>query len=440
METADRRRVAVIGAGPAGLSQLQALVSWSDQVEIVCYEKQSDWGGQWNYTWRTGLDEYGEPVHSSMYQHLVTNAPKECYEFADYTFDQHFGKAVPSFLPKDDYRGYFIGRADKSNIRHFIKFCTVVKNVDYEGEKFIVCVMDLISGKSRKEQFDYVIVAIGHFSIPHVPHFDGIDTFPGRVIHSHDFRIARQFANENILVIGANYSAEDIAMQIKAFGALSVTITYRSKPPTGLNWPGGIDFVPLLSRIQGKTVHFSDGSQRVFDSIIMCTGYKHHFPFITDDLRLDTKNCFYPAHLYKGLFWQTNPRLIYLGMQNIAFSLTLFDVQARYVRDVILNHIVLPDDPEDRVKDITEWMEREKSLMVNTKCVDDTLFQELLIFQSEYLDDLQSAIKEYPVINLDAVLTIFKQFIRHRKENMSTYRQHQFASTITGTMSTLTNN
>ncbi len=34
--------------------------------EIVCYGKQDDWGGQWNYSWRTGTDHYGEPVPSPM--------------------------------------------------------------------------------------------------------------------------------------------------------------------------------------------------------------------------------------------------------------------------------------------------------------------------------------------------------------------------------------
>ena len=38
----------------------------------------------------TDTDEYGEPAHGSMYQGLWTNAPKECYEFPDYTF---FAKA-----------------------------------------------------------------------------------------------------------------------------------------------------------------------------------------------------------------------------------------------------------------------------------------------------------------------------------------------------------
>ena len=63
------KRVAILGAGPSGLAQLRAFQSakanGDDIPEIVCYEKQSDWGGLWNYTWRTGLDQYGEPVHGS---------------------------------------------------------------------------------------------------------------------------------------------------------------------------------------------------------------------------------------------------------------------------------------------------------------------------------------------------------------------------------------
>jgi len=76
-----KRRVAVIGAGPSGLAQLRAFQSaaskGADIPEIVCFEKQANWGGLWNYTWRTGLDQYGEPVHGSMYRYLWSNGPKE---------------------------------------------------------------------------------------------------------------------------------------------------------------------------------------------------------------------------------------------------------------------------------------------------------------------------------------------------------------------------
>ena len=58
-----KKRVAVIGAGPSGTAVLRAFQSaaakGAEIPEIVCYEKQDDWGGLWNYSWRTGLDEFG---------------------------------------------------------------------------------------------------------------------------------------------------------------------------------------------------------------------------------------------------------------------------------------------------------------------------------------------------------------------------------------------
>ena len=59
-------KVGIIGAGPSGLSQLRAFERAQNQgleiPEIVCFEKQSDWGGLWNYNWRTGVDEAGDPL------------------------------------------------------------------------------------------------------------------------------------------------------------------------------------------------------------------------------------------------------------------------------------------------------------------------------------------------------------------------------------------
>ena len=96
-------RIAIIGAGPSGMAQLRAFQSAKAKglqvPEIVCFEKQNDWGGLWNYTWRTGIDEHGEPVHGSMYRYLWSNGPKEALEFADYTFDEHFKKPIASYPP-----------------------------------------------------------------------------------------------------------------------------------------------------------------------------------------------------------------------------------------------------------------------------------------------------------------------------------------------------
>ena len=124
-------RTAVIGAGPSGLAQLRAFASADasdvEVPEVVCYEKQEDWGGIWNYTWRTGLDEYGEPVHGSMYRYLWSNGPKECLEFADYSFEEHFGKPIGSYPPREVLWDYIKGRVEQSGVRDLIRFRTVVR-------------------------------------------------------------------------------------------------------------------------------------------------------------------------------------------------------------------------------------------------------------------------------------------------------------------------
>ena len=170
-------RIAILGAGPSGLAQLRAFeaarLAGADIPEIVCYEKQSDLGGLWNYTWRTGLDAYGEPVHGSMYRYLWSNGPKECLEFADYSFEEHFGRPIPSYPPRAVLRDYIMGRVEKSGARQYIRFNTAVHWVDYAEEtgKFAVTVRDLKQDELRTEEFDYVVVATGHFSTPNAPYF-----------------------------------------------------------------------------------------------------------------------------------------------------------------------------------------------------------------------------------------------------------------------------
>ena len=126
-------RVAVIGAGPSGLAALRAFQSAAKKKakipEVVCFEKQDDWGGLWKYTWRTGLDEYGEPVHCSMYRYLWSNGPKECLEFADYTFEEHFGKPIASYPPRAVPWDYIVGRVKKAGVRKWVRFRTPVRNV-----------------------------------------------------------------------------------------------------------------------------------------------------------------------------------------------------------------------------------------------------------------------------------------------------------------------
>ncbi|MGB3495416.1 MAG: NAD(P)/FAD-dependent oxidoreductase [Elainellaceae cyanobacterium] len=420
-------RVAIIGAGPCGLSQLRAFAQAEAKgatiPELVCFEKQSDWGGLWNYTWRTGLDQYGEPVHGSMYRYLWSNGPKECLEFADYTFDEHFKQPIPSFPPREVLYDYITGRAKQSNLKRYIQFNTAVKHVTFDDatEKFSVQVKDLVTDGDRTETFDSVIVSTGHFSVPNVPTFDGIEKFPGRVLHGHDFREAREFEGKNLLIVGSSYSAEDIGLQAHKYGAKSVTISYRTSP-MGFDWPAGIEEVPLLTKLDGKVAHFKDGTRKEIDAIILCTGYQHHFPFMADSLRLKTSNRLYPDHLYKGVVWQDNPKLMYLGMQDQYYTFNMFDAQAWYARDVVMGAIALPPAAE-RATDIADWRQQEAASSNPFEDID---------FQTDYVKDL-CAMTDYPPIDLDLIADMFKEWEHHKEESITGYRDRSFRSPCTGT-------
>ncbi len=424
-----KTRVAIIGAGPSGLAQLRAFETarqaGADIPEIVCFEKQANWGGLWNYTWRTGLDESGEPVHGSMYRYLWSNGPKECLEFADYPFEQHFGRPIPSYPPRAVLHDYIAGRVERSDVRKYIRFKTPVRWVSYSEEsgRFTVTAKDLITDTHQTEEFDFVVVANGHFSVPNVPHFEGIEQFPGRVMHAHDFRVADEFSGKRLLMIGSSYSAEDIGTQCIKYGAQSITFSYRTRP-MGFDWPEGFVEKPLVTRFRGRTATFKDGTQAEFDAVILCTGYQHTYPFLPDALRLKTHNCLYPAGLYKGIFWNANPKLIYLGMQDQYYTYNMFDAQAWYARDVMMGRITLPSR-EEQAADITKWLAAQDTITNPFEAID---------FQTEYVRELLQA-TDYPHLDVDKVAALFKEWEHHKMEGILTYRDRSYPSTITGTLS-----
>jgi len=426
------KRVAVIGAGPSGLAQLRAFQSAAQKgetiPEVVCFEKQDNWGGLWNYTWRTGIDENGEPVHGSMYRYLWSNGPKEGLEFADYSFEEHFGKQIASYPPRAVLFDYIEGRVKKANVRDWIRFSSPVRWVQYNADKdnFTVTVHDHAKDSVYSEDFDNVIVASGHFSTPNVPYYPGFENFNGRLVHAHDFRDAREFSGKDILVVGSSYSAEDIGSQCWKYGAKSITSCYRSAP-MGFDWPDNWQERPGMERVDGNTVYFVDGTSKEFDAIILCTGYKHFFNFLPDDLRLKTANRLATADLYKGVVWVHNPKLFYLGMQDQWFTFNMFDAQAWWVRDAIMGKIELPTDKQTMLDDVTERVEREEAS-------DDTKYA--IKYQANYVKELVAE-TDYPSFDIDGASEAFFEWKKHKSIDIMAFRNNSYKSVITGTMAPL---
>jgi trimethylamine monooxygenase len=442
-------KVAVIGAGPSGTAVLRAFSSARDKgdaiPQITCFEKQADVGGLWNYSWRTGLDQHGEPVHNSMYRYLWSNGPKECLEFADYTFEEHFGKVIPSFPPREVLFDYIKGRLNKANVRDWIRFKTAVRDVTFDEttEKFTLKARNLESQSETTETYDYVLVCSGHFSTPNVPEFPGFEKFEGRILHAHDFRDAVEFKGKDICVIGTSYSAEDIASQCYKYGCKSVICSYRTAP-MGFHWPDNFKTLPLLTKVEGDTGYFRADPERGFptestaklDAIILCTGYQHHFPFLSDTLRLRTANRLWvgpedakgdgDGSLYHGIMWDKNPKLMYIGMQDQWFTFNMFDAQAWWARDVIMGRIK-PPSKEEMAAEFQKMRANEEKLVTDADNYE---------FQGNYIRGLIGE-TDYPTFDIDAVHREFDNWENNKHHGIMTFRDKVHKSVMTKNESTI---
>lgn len=185
-----------------------------------------------------------------------------------------------------------------------------------------------------------MICSTGHFSFPICPELPGYDNFTGTLIHSHDQRTFTNYKDKTVMVIGTSYSGEDVASIAYKNGAKKIVCSYRTNPMP-YEWPDCFETHKLPTNIEGKTVFFPDGQVDV-DVIVMCTGFNLHYPFMDEKIRLVSKNQIVPDMLYKTCVFMENNKLFYLGMQQQAYTFTMLDVQAFYVKDIIQGKLQLP--------------------------------------------------------------------------------------------------
>ena len=307
----------------------------------------------------------------------------------------------------------------------------MVKSVEYDKQKnhFVVRVKDLKNDLDfEPEVFSHVIVASGHFSVPNLPSVEGLETFEGRVLHSHDFRDARDFKGKKILVVGSSYSAEDMALQCNKFGAGHIITCYRTRP-MDFKWPSGIEERQMVEKLEKNTAYFKDGTKADIDVIIFATGYLYTFPFMPDELRLKTKLTCFPENLYKGTLWTKggNNKLFYMGMHDQYYSYTMFDVQAEWTVQIITGVKKLPNEAE-MIKDAQKW---RSDCVKNSGCYHD------IAFQTEYVEDLRKEVGRTKSLN---VKEMFDKWEADKRSDIATYRDQQFKSIFTGETGQMKNN
>ncbi|CAI9099345.1 OLC1v1036151C3 [Oldenlandia corymbosa var. corymbosa] len=231
-------KVAVIGAGLAGLVTARELKR--EGHEVVIYEKSDRVGGLWVYDPQVeddplSLDPNRKIVHSSLFRSVLATFPREIMGFSDYPFfpvdDENHGTTIHAEFPPHEEVLHFLNHFAKDfELIQLIRFNTQVTRVALSNDdEKCSWVVESVSENvgSASELFQAVTVCSGHFTLPRLAELPGIDQWPGKQIHSHNYREPSSFRDQIVIVVGGAMSACDISQDISQV-AKEVHVSSRS--------------------------------------------------------------------------------------------------------------------------------------------------------------------------------------------------------------------
>ena len=353
------KKVAVIGAGPSGITAIKNLKEKG--FDVIGFERCSGVGGNWRYDDPSG--------HSSVFEttHIISSKYTSYYE------DFPLPKTSSDYPSHKELLSYFNEYSEHFGIKKHIQFnAEVIKCEQEDNGRWIIEWKHLNTDLINVQKFDALVVCNGHHHEPRLPNYPG--NFSGEYIHSHSYKKAEPFRNKKVLVIGGGNSACDVAVE-----------TSRISKTTAISWRRGYYLIPkfmfgltsdvfglrsrwlprfirlpfmkfMLELMQGKNediglpkvtnhilathptinsdlynavrhgkvlpkpdiekfddrfVYFKDGTFEEFDTVIACTGYKIKHKFFDKNLINFEKG---PVHLLHRMLPANIKNLYFIGL------------------------------------------------------------------------------------------------------------------------------
>lgn len=339
------KRVAIIGAGAAGLITAKTLLD--EGCKVTVFEQAAQAGGTWVYQPEPESDGLGgnERKHGSLYASLTTNLPRDLMAFRCFTFDSAGGgeDSWPRYPHHTQVLEYLNRFANHFDLGRCIQFQTPVSRVTRESAGGWSVVTGGANGSEAS--FDAVVVCNGHYSEPRIPSLSGVEHFNGERLHSHNYRTPDRFAGKRVALWGAAASGVDISREISSVAAMTLWCGDRLAPgsqhttstPSLATSPS-----PLGFSNEGQLILPSGdaGNKIDIDVLIYCTGYHYHFNFLDESIVHVNDNQVSP--LYLDLIPPRWPTLAFVGIPYLVIPFPLFEVQAQWLAAALSGRMQLP--------------------------------------------------------------------------------------------------
>jgi cation diffusion facilitator CzcD-associated flavoprotein CzcO len=233
-------RVAIIGAGVAGLATAKVLIQAGH--EVVVFDKTPDVGGVWSRTRR--------------YPGLTTQSPKAQYSLSDFPMP----KSYPEWPSGEQIQAYLAAYAARFGLDGALRLNTEVVAARPAGDGWILDTRDAgaaAGGATTTAGFDRLVVANGVFCEPAIPAFPGRDEFAaagGRLLAGTELHDAEQARGKHVLVVGYGKSACDVTVPVSKVAASTDVIARQLlwKVPRKIN--GKLNFKMLLLTRMGEAL------------------------------------------------------------------------------------------------------------------------------------------------------------------------------------------
>ncbi|GMI76061.1 YUCCA 10 [Hibiscus trionum] len=194
----QKETVIVVGAGPSGLATAACLNHHS--IPYVLLEREDCFASLWK---------------KSTYDRLQLHLDKRFCELPHMPFPDTY----PRFVSKDQFISYLDDYVSRFKITPLYRRTVESAEFDEATGKWTVKARNL--GSDEVEEFNgrFLVVASGETSNPFTPEIEGLDGFPGDVLHSTQFKNGKAFEKHKVLVVGSGNSGMEIALDLANHGA-----------------------------------------------------------------------------------------------------------------------------------------------------------------------------------------------------------------------------